>query len=182
MTTYISILRGINVSGHNLIKMEALRTSYQNLGFYDVRTYVQSGNVIFSGKNQEEAVLEQQISEQIKKDFGFDVPVIVTSADSLAQIIMNNPFLGQTDKDRSFLHVTFLSVIPKNFDMLTLETKKQNGEEVFILKNAIYLYCPNGYGNTKLTTHFFETKLKVSATTRNWKTTNELLTIAQKLI
>lgn len=182
MTTYISLLRGINVSGHNLIKMEALRISYQNLGFYNVRTYVQSGNVIFSGNNQDEAFVKLQISQQIKKDFGFDVAVIIMSADSLEQIIVNNPFSGQSDKDRSFIHFTFLSVTPENFDLLTFESKKQNGEEVFLLNNTIYLYCPDGYGKTKLTNHFAEKKMKVTATTRNWKTTNELLTIAQKLI
>jgi len=180
MTTYISLLRGINVSGHNLITMKALCKSYQNLGFSDVITYLQSGNVIFSDRDRETDALELDISHMIKKDFGFEVPVIVLSAGSLSQIINNNPLTSQIDKDLSFQHVTFLSTAFKDFDIRTIESKKQGGEEVYFVKNAIYLYCPNGYGKTKLTNNFFETKLKLTATTRNWKTTNELLTIAQQ--
>jgi len=160
--------------------MKALCKSYQNLGFSDVITYLQSGNVIFSDRDRETDALELDISHMIKKDFGFEVPVIVLSAGSLSQIINNNPLTGQIDKDLSFQHVTFLSTAFKDFDIRTIESKKQSGEEVYFVKNAIYLYCPNGYGKTKLTNNFFETKLKLTATTRNWKTTNELLTIAQQ--
>ncbi|HEY6976364.1 MAG TPA: DUF1697 domain-containing protein [Chitinophagaceae bacterium] len=180
MTTYISILRGINVSGQKLIKMDALRKSYEKLGFHNVSTYVQSGNVIFMGKDGFELnKLGQKISRQIEKDFGFDVPVIVLSIDKLKQIIDNNPFLKDPGKEQTFLHVTFLSSKPDKYDYKTIEEKKQNGEEVFFADNAVYLYCPNGYGNTKLSNSFLETKLKVGATTRNWKTTNELLKMAQ---
>lgn len=181
MTTYISLLRGVNVSGHNPIKMEALRMSYHNLGFSDVTTYVQSGNVIFSGNDLEINPLNLLISQKIEKEFGFKVPVIVMSADSLTEIINNNPLLGQIHKDRSFFHVTFLSDAPKEFDISAIDSKKQKEEEVYFLNNAIYLYCPNGYGTTKLTNNFFESKLKLTATTRNWKTTNELLKIALQL-
>ncbi|MCK9403428.1 MAG: DUF1697 domain-containing protein [Chitinophagaceae bacterium] len=182
MTTYISIVRGINVSGQKLIKMDALRKSYENLGFHDVTTYVQSGNVIFAGNDIELNNLEQKISRQIEKDFGFEVPVIVLTIDKLKQVIDNNPFLKDPNKDQTFLHVTFLSSKPEHYDHKTIEDKKQNGEEIFFSDNAVYLYCPNGYGRTKLTNNFLEAKLKVGATTRNWKTTNELLKIAKQTI
>jgi uncharacterized protein (DUF1697 family) len=160
--------------------MDALRKSYEKLGFHNVSTYVQSGNVIFMGKDGFELnKLGQKISRQIEKDFGFDVPVIVLSIDKLKQIIDNNPFLKDPGKEQTFLHVTFLSSKPDKYDYKTIEEKKQNGEEVFFADNAVYLYCPNGYGNTKLSNSFLETKLKVGATTRNWKTTNELLKMAQ---
>jgi uncharacterized protein (DUF1697 family) len=180
MTTYIAILRGINVSGQKLIKMDALRKSFENLGFHKITTYVQSGNVVFTGKEAEPDVLAQTITRQINKDFGFDVPVIVLTIDSLKQIIGRNPFLKDSNKDTAFLHVTFLSAKPQKINFNTIEEKKLNGEAISFTDNAIYLYCPNGYGKSKLNNSFLETKLKVGATTRNWKTTNELLNIAQK--
>jgi uncharacterized protein (DUF1697 family) len=182
MTTYISILRGINVSGQKLIKMDALRKSYENMGFCNVTTYVQSGNVIFTGNDSEISELEQKISQQIEKDFGFEVPVIVLTIDKLKQVIDNNPFLKDLNKDQSSLHVTFLSSKPNRYDHSTIDDKKQNGEEIIFSDKAVYLYCPNGYGKTKLSNNFLETKIKVGATTRNWKTTNELLKIAQQII
>ena len=181
MITYISILRGINVSGQKLIKMDALRKSYVNLGFDHVTTYLQSGNVIFTGKKADSGQLAQMISGQIEKDFGFQVPVIVLSIDKLQQIIDDNPFAGDVNKDKAFLHVTFLSSIPDKQDLNTIEEKKQNGEEVSFSDHAVYLYCPNGYGTSKLNNNFLEAKLKVTATTRNWKTTNELLSIARQI-
>lgn len=181
MTTYISILRGINVSGQKLIKMDALRKSYTSLGFGNVTTYLQSGNIIFTVNDTEADKLAQTISGQIERDFGFDVPVIVLSIDKLQQIIDRNPFAKESDKDTTFLHVTFLSSIPDKYDLNAMEAKKQNGEEISITANAVYLYCPNGYGRTKLNNNLLEAKLKVTATTRNWKTTCELLNIAQQI-
>lgn len=177
MTTYISLLRGINVSGQKMIKMDALRKSYEQMGFQDVTTYLQSGNVVFKAINFTISALEQKISEEIQHRFGFDVPVIVLSIDKLQQIISNNPFAKDANKDISFLHVTFLASQPIDFDNKMIEDKKQNGEEICLTHIVVYLYCPNGYGRTKLTNNFLENKLKVGATTRNWKTTNELLKI-----
>ena len=96
MTTYISILRGINVSGHKLIKMEALRKMYSDLGFSDVRSYIQSGNIIFSYKNSETYSLEKKISKKINDTFGFDVPVLVKEISEFKKILSNNPFLKKS--------------------------------------------------------------------------------------
>lgn len=175
---YISVLRGINVSGKNLIKMDALRTSYENAGFSNVQSYVQSGNIIFESDSEQIKELEQTIIEFIKHDFGFAVPVIVLSVDQLKRIIENNPFVQQPEKDSNFFHVTFLSEKPELSDYSVIESKKSEGEEIAFADNAIYLYCPNGYGKTKLTNNLIESKLKITATTRNWKTVNELLRIA----
>jgi len=181
MKTYISILRGINVSGHKIIKMEALRTSYKNMGCSNVKTYVQSGNVIFSYDDIEINKLEEQIFQQINKDFGFDVPVIVMSIEKIEEIIKNNPFLKDKSKEESFMHVTFLASKSETYNFNAIEEKKQDNEDIVFSDYAVYLYCPNGYGNTKLNNNFIETKLKVRATTRNWKTTNELFQIAKQL-
>lgn len=182
MKTYISILRGINVSGHKIIKMDALRNLYENMGFSNVTTYVQSGNVIFSGQDIEIRVLEKNIYQQIEKEFGFQVPVILLSIEMLKHIIENNPFVEDKNKDKSFFHVTFLSSKPEKYDAITIENKKQDEEDIAFTDYAVYLYCPNGYGRTKLTNNFLESKLKVGATTRNWKTTQELLKIAEQII
>jgi uncharacterized protein (DUF1697 family) len=179
MNTYISILRGINVSGQKLIKMDALKKMYKNLNFEKIQTYIQSGNVIFMSKQKDHKDLEKSISSQIKTDFGFEVPVIVFNVETLEAIVENNPFAKENLKDISFLHVTFFADSPINFDKKSLLEKKQENEEVEFTSKAIYLYCPNGYGKTKLNNNFLETKLKTTATTRNWKTTNELLRLAK---
>lgn len=182
MTTYISMLRGINVSGQRLIKMDALRKMYEYLGLQNVTTYLQSGNVVFTGDDNDVDVLELRISKQIEKDFGFEVPVIVLTMSMLKQVIDNNPLLNNQNIDFAFLHVTFLYSLPHHSDYKLIEAKKQNGEEISFSDNAVYLYCPNGYGRTKLINNFLESRLKVGATTRNWKTTTELFKIAQTIV
>ena len=182
MTTYISILRGINVSGQKFIKMDALQKMYKNLCFDSITTYIQSGNVVFRSIETEHEKLEKKISKQIKKDFGFEAPVIVLTMDNLSKIIDNNPFLKDYSRDPNFLHVTFLSSKPEKYDIKAIEEKKLSGEEIVIAENAVYLYCPNGYGKTKLNNNFLETKLKVGTTTRNWKTVNKLLQIAREIL
>ncbi|MFD2555153.1 DUF1697 domain-containing protein [Sphingobacterium tabacisoli] len=179
-TTYISILRGINVSGQRLIKMEALKKMYEQLSFENVQTYVQSGNVLFSAKNRDSGELASIISSNIQTEFGFDVPVIVMNLDRLEKIIANNPFIKDTDKDEAFLHVTFLTEVLTEFDEGSIIEKKHSDEEVAFTADAVYLYCPNGYGKTKVNNNFLEKKLKMPATTRNWKTVNELLKLATK--
>ncbi len=182
MITYISILRGINVSGHKIIKMAALKLLYENLGFQHVKTYVQSGNVIFQSKENNFQSLGHLISDQILKVFGFEVPVILLTVDQLKSIIENNPLKNDPTKNSLYLHVTFLASQPIKYDSESILSRKQEGEEIMISENAVYLYCPNGYGNTKLTNTFLENKLKVGVTTRNWKSTNEILKIAMGLV
>lgn len=177
MNSYIAILRGVNVSGAKIIKMEELRRTFQKQGFENVTTYIQSGNVVFSTAETATSQLALKIAESIKTDFGFDVPVIVLSAEELKTIITNNPLNNGTN-DTTFLHVTFLAENPAAFNFSDIETKKQGDEEIIIFGKVVYLYCPHGYGKTKLTNTFLESKLKVTATTRNWKTVNELLRMA----
>lgn len=160
--------------------MDALRKSYEKLGFHNITTYLQSGNVVFTSKLAKPEELAQTITQQIEGDFGLKVPVIILTLDTLKKIIDNNPFLKDNNKNIDFLHVTILSSNPQKFNIKTIEDKKMNGEEISISDNTIYLYCPNGYGKTKLNNSFFETKLKVITTTRNWKTILELFKIAQE--
>jgi uncharacterized protein (DUF1697 family) len=181
MVTYICILRGINVSGHRMIKMDALRQLFAGLGFINIQTYIQSGNVIFQSKNANLQKLETIIAEAILKKYNFDVPVLLKEAGELRQIIKSNPFIKDKQKDSAYLHVTFLSDNPDRDKFHNIKKEQYKPDEFQLIENNIYLYCPNGYGKSKLTNSFWETKLKVTATTRNWKTTNELLFIAEKI-
>jgi len=181
MTTYISILRGINVSGHRMIKMDKLKQMFADLGLQNIQTYIQSGNVVFQVEKSDQKELEKKITKAISEKFGFDVPVIVKDFSELKQIISGNPFLNDKTKNKAQFHVTFLSCLPNRESFGKIEAAQYHPDEFFLVDKAIYLYCPNGYGKSKLTNGFFENKLQVTATTRNWKTTNELYNFAEKI-
>jgi uncharacterized protein (DUF1697 family) len=175
MITYLSFLRGINVSGHKMIKMEALRRMYERLGFTEVKSYIQSGNLIFRFKKTTHRYLEKKISKEILNEFGFEVPVLVIGLEEIKTVLQNNPFLNTGNEDNTKLHVTFLSGIPSQYNIDELNKVNYAPDEFVIDGKCIYLFCADGYGNTKLSNTFFENKLKVRATTRNWKTVGEIL-------
>ena len=174
MPTYISILRGINVSGQRKIKMVDLQKLLVNIGLQKVETYIQSGNVVFQSNNLDTTKLSQTISKQIKNDYGFEVPVLVFSSNDIKKVIDNNPFTKNIKKNPAFMHVTFLANEPMELSTSVFEQQKHEDEEIAFGYKVIYLYCPNGYGKTKLSNNFIESKLKTPATTRNWKTVNVL--------
>ena len=182
MQTYIAILRGINVSGHKLIKMEALRKLFDEIGFKNTKTYIQSGNVVFQGKQVKVQDLEKKIASSILKEFSFEVPVLVKEADELDIVLKNNPFINKRKEDITKLHVTFLSAEPEKANIDKIKEGNYAADEFIVTGKTVYLFCPNGYGNTKLSNTFFENKFKVTATTRNWKTINELFTMAAELL
>ena len=177
MRTYISLLRGINVSGQKKINMEELKKLYESLGFKNVQTYIQSGNVIFEGSDTDVSRLINKIEGKIKNSFGFDVKILIRTKNEMQKLIENTPF---NKKDPSKLQVTFLSDSPVQLPLDEINNAKDNSEEVSISGKEIYLFYPNGYGRSKLSNNFFERKLKLSATTRNWKTVNKLLELANQ--
>ena len=181
MLTYIAMLRGINVSGHKTIRMEDLRTLCSGLGFHNVETYVQSGNIVFQTPIRNPAALSKRIGEKILQSFGFDAPVIVRTSKQMRKVITNNPFLKEKNVDSSKLHVTFLSETPQERSLKKLETLSTNPDRFYAAPQEIYLYCPSGYGKTKLSNVAIEKALSVRATTRNWKTTNTLSEMVSKL-
>lgn len=178
MQTYISILRGINLGGHKMIKMEQLAALFKSLNFKDIKTYIQSGNVVFQAVETNVHDFAKRIEEKISERFGFAVPVMVKEKNEIAAVLQNNPFIKAEDKDVSKLHVTFLSQEPDKSYLDKINRLQYLPDEYILSGSTIYLYCPNGYGNTKLNNNFFENKLKVTATTRNWKTVNELMDMA----
>ncbi|MES2140127.1 MAG: DUF1697 domain-containing protein [Bacteroidota bacterium] len=175
MKIFLSILRGINVGGHKKIPMAELKKMYEELHFENITTYIQSGNVIFKNKNSKD--LSKQIEQKIFEKYNFDVPVIIRTPDEMQSIIEGNQFLKQKDIDLSKLHVVFLADKPAKENIENLKKYNYEPDQFCISGKEVYLYCPNGYGNSKLTNIFFENKLKVTATTRNWNTTNELFKI-----
>ncbi len=175
MRTYLAMLRGINVSGQKMIKMEALRAMFTAAGFVDTKTYIQSGNVIFGSNDSESTDLASQISGLILQHFSFEVPVLVLTKTELSTIVNNNPYFTSLTEDTKPLHIVFLSDIPDAANVAKIEASKYLPDVFTLIGKVVYLKCPNGYGNTKLHNSFLENKLKVTATTRNWKTVNELL-------
>jgi uncharacterized protein (DUF1697 family) len=180
MPSYVAMLRGINVSGSKPVKMEALRASFEALGFKNVRTYVQSGNVVFDAKERAAAPLGPKIVERIKRDFGFDVPVLVLGAAELGKVVDENPFLKQRGQeiDVTKLHVTFLAGPPAAAGLKRMEGVSSGRDAFRCHGTSIYLHCPDGYGNTKLSNNAFERALGAAATTRNWKTVTTLAALA----
>ncbi len=174
METYVSILRGINVSGQKKVNMKELKALYEELGFTQVRTYIQSGNVVFESSPAKPQDLAKQIEEKIADKYKFDVPIIIRDAEEWENTRKANPFLAKDNSQLDKLHVTFLSEEPTQAHLDKVATYRYEPDEFIIVGKDVYVYCPNGYGNTKLNNTFFENKLKVTATTRNWKTVNEL--------
>jgi len=181
MKKYISMLRGINVSGQKKIRMEELKTLYNSLNFKNIKTYIQSGNVIFESPDSDISELANKIENKIKQTFGFSVTVIIRTKNEFHNLIVSNPFYGERKEDIKKLHVTFLSATPSASSLREIDKFKDKSDQMVIVGKEIYLFCPNGYGRTKLTNSFFEKKLNVSATTRNWKTVNKLYDFVKEM-
>jgi uncharacterized protein (DUF1697 family) len=172
------MLRGINLGSHHRVAMPALRQLFEALGFDDVSTYVQSGNVVFTaGAKKDTSNLAADIERRIKKDLGLDVTVVVRTGTELKKVLGANPFLAG-GKDPATLHVTFLAGTPPAAKAKELTAQDWPADEVKINKGEVYLHCPNGYGRTKLQNAVLEKRLGTRATTRNWKTVTKLAELA----
>jgi uncharacterized protein (DUF1697 family) len=173
MTRYVAFLRGINVSGQKLIKMEALRQIFEMPGIKNITTYIQSGNVLFDSKETDGEKLRVKMEKQLLKQLGYEVPTIIRSLDEIRTIIEKNPFPISND-DHKKLYVHFLSDEPGKALHALLQPYKAPEEELMIMGREAYLVTP-GYGNSKLSNALVEKKLGVTATTRNWATVNKVL-------
>lgn len=173
MQTYIAFLRGINVGGHKKLKMADLKLMMEGLGFRDVITYIQSGNVIFSSEDANG--LSEIISKEIEKKFGWQVPVLVKTADAIAQILKDCPF-EETKKAEAYFML--LASQPETKLMEAVHEISYPNEEFVLTTECAYIFYSKGHGNEKLNNNFFEKKLKVSATTRNYRTLAKLIELA----
>jgi len=172
---YISILRGINVSGQKKIKMAGLRSLYESKGFENVTTYIQSGSVVFESKIENKMDIKSELERSITEQYGFYVPVDIRTAEEIKTIFADCPFLeSEKEENGTKILVTFLSNIPEESNVSGLMAYVKPPEKLAIAGSIVYLHCPNGYGRSKLSNTFLEAKLNVKATTRNWKTVRKL--------
>lgn len=177
---YIALLRGINVSGQKLIKMADLKVILSKLGYQNITTYIQSGNIIFDALELNTKTIEREIHLAIKNNFEFDVFVLVKTSDEIASVVSNNPFMKMANIDIERCYFTLLDAKPnEDLQKKLMETDFGN-DQLIVAGTTAYLYIPVSYGNTKLSNNFIEQKLKVNATSRNLKTMQKLVELSAK--
>ena len=170
-TTYVALLRGVNLGARNKVPMPVLRSLVESLGHDDVRTYIQSGNVVFrsAGKSDLAGALEQAIAGE----FGVKAAVVLRAGAELRKAIAANPFVA-AGADEKALHVVFLGSSPAKAAVKTLDPDRSPPDEFAVGRAEVYLHCPNGFGRSKLGVDYFERMLGGPATIRNWKTVTKL--------
>ena len=175
MSTRIALLRSVNVIGKNMIKMPELVQAFKKAGFRNVRTYIQSGNIIFETVEESTELLTEKIRGLITKHFGLTIHAVVLTPQELADIVTNNPFPKMPGIDLSKLHITFLDrdIEPEKAEKLL--SYNYPPDKIIIGSGAVYVHCPDGYGRTKYHNNFIEKKLSANATSRNWNTCLKIL-------
>ncbi|MEU9665817.1 DUF1697 domain-containing protein [Streptomyces bobili] len=178
MMKYVALLRGINVGGHAKIAMKDLRELFGELGFDEVQTYLQSGNVVFADPaGAAPGELRERIEKRLSDGLGVPASVLLRTGESLARTVAANPYLDRED-DPTKLHVTFLAERPTAEQAAGLQTPAGETAEFTLVGDEIHLHVPGGYGRTKLNNTFIERRLGIAATTRNWKSVNALRAMA----
>jgi uncharacterized protein (DUF1697 family) len=181
MPVFVSMLRAVNVGGHNKIKMEALRALYESLGLRGAQTYIQSGNVVFSAKERDTDRLEERIADGIMRTFGFRPGVVVRTISDLRKATAKNPFPAQAATEPGKLLVTFLASDPDAEACNKAFRINVGPEELRIDGRVLYIFFPDGQGRSKLTLPLVEKTLKTTGTGRNWNTVVKLLDMAESL-
>jgi uncharacterized protein (DUF1697 family) len=167
--SYVALLRGVNVGGKHILPMKHLSGIFSDAKCGDVRTYIQSGNVIFSAPAGGVEKIPQLIAKSIESQFGFPVPVILRSSEEIARVLRDNPFL-KTGASENALYVYFLADQPATSALAKLDPKRSAPDEYRVVGREIYMHLPNGMGRTKLTSAYFDSQLATVATARNWAT------------
>ncbi len=178
MQTYIALLRGINVSGQKKIKMADLKIHLAELDFQNLQTYIQSGNIVFETTPGSTEKLQTLISKKIAEKYGFEVPTLVKTANELQEALQRNPFHPEGEAEPNKMYFTFLATLPTPDRVAHLHSFAYPPEQFVLEGKNIYFYSPNSYGRAKMNNNFFENKLKVPATTRNWRTVKILFDMA----
>ncbi|ALU26396.1 MULTISPECIES: DUF1697 domain-containing protein [Myroides] len=178
MKTYITLLRGINVSGKNIIKMNVLKQLCVDLGLHNVQTYIQSGNIIYQSVEVDSSILSKKIQDKILSTLNLTVPILTLDIDQFEEILAQHPFTKE--EELAQLYLTFIDGTPQQEGINSLEEKKDTLELLHTTDNAIYLVANIGYGKTKINNTLIENKLKVTATTRNYKTCLQIKALAIK--
>jgi uncharacterized protein (DUF1697 family) len=176
VTVYVAMLRGINVSGRNRLPMEDLRKLVTTAGGAEVRTYIQSGNAVFASSESGAAVV-RSLEAELQRVLGTAIPVLVRSKVEMEKVLKKNPFLGD-GADTAALHVTFMGRPPRSADVQSAQARDTGADGFAVVGREVYLRCPHGYGQTKLTNTYFEKQFGSESTTRNWKTVTTLVEMA----
>jgi uncharacterized protein (DUF1697 family) len=176
---YVALLRGINVGGKNLLPMERLGRMFEAAGCRDVRTYIQSGNVIFKASAALAGRVPRLIAQAIAAQAGLEVPVLVRGAEELAAVVRANPF-HEGDVDPKTLHVAFLSTEPTPAQVAALDPRRSPPDEFVVRGREIYLRLPNGVARTRLTNAYFDGKLETVSTLRGVGTIEKLLALCRR--
>jgi uncharacterized protein (DUF1697 family) len=172
--TQLALLRGINVGGKNKLPMRDLAGMFEEAGCENVRTFIQSGNVIFSATASVSKHLAGVVASRIQERFGYQVPVILRTARQLRDVVSNNPFL-KAGSAAETLHVMFLADTPSQAKIGALDPNRSSPNAFVVRGQDIYLWLPNGVADSKLTNAWFDSKLSTVSTSRNWRTVTKLL-------
>ena len=173
MNTYVALLRGINVGGRNKIAMKDLHAAFVALGHGEITTYIQSGNVVFRSASKVPAKLGSAIEDEVSKTFGLEIGVLVRTPSDFDGLVRSNPFLVP-GRDTSRMLAVFLDEAPTADAITGLDPRRSPPDEFVVHGREVYLYCPNGFGRSKLSIDYFERRLRTRATARNWNTVVKL--------
>ncbi|WP_144940250.1 DUF1697 domain-containing protein [Paenibacillus sp. 32O-W] len=182
MPICIALLRGINVSGQKIIKMDQLSAIFESLGFQNVQTYIQSGNVVFQTVEEEASKeLVHKIESRLKETLGYEVTVVLRTMEELEEVVERNPYdLPSLTPDEK-VYVSFLSGEPAQEAKDRLLSYKNEIDDYRLRTREVYILCRKGYGKSLFSNNFLEKKLGLAATTRNWATVNKLVAMAESL-
>ncbi len=179
MTTNVALLRGLNVGGKNRMPMTALIQMFVEAGCTNVRTYIQSGNVIFKATQSRLEKLPAVIAKNIAESFGYKTPVVLRTVEQIGETVENNPFL-KAGADENELHVYFLANAPDARGIASLDPARSSPDAFLVRGRDVYLKMPNGMARTKLSNAYFDSKLATISTARNWRTILKLFELMQK--
>jgi uncharacterized protein (DUF1697 family) len=180
MRTLIALLRGVNIGGHHKIKMEELRKLFAAMKLRDAQTYVQSGNVVFRAEGRDTAGIERKIRAGIAKKFGFEVSVMVRTAEELREVVRRNPFAKRKEIEPTKFAVMFLGDDPGEEKRKLARQIDTKPEELVLRGREAYIYFPNGMARPKMSWPKIERVLGTSGTGRNWNSVMKLLELAEK--
>lgn len=175
MATHLALLRGINVGGKNILPMKELAGMFEKAGCREVRTFIQSGNVILAAAPKLCVSLSAVVAARIEKQYGYRTPVILRTAQQLRDTVAGNPFPGEEER----LHVMFLQDRPGAKRIASLDPNRSAPDRFVVRGSEIYLHLPNGAGQSKLTNAWFDAQLSTLSTLRNWRTVMKLLELME---